>query len=643
MTIIRTFILSIFVCCYLPSYSQIRLPKLISDGMILQRETQTRLWGWASPGEKISLKFKGQVYNTVTDQQGKWLLSLAPQKAGGPYEMTFSASNIITVKNILFGDVWICSGQSNMELTMGRLPDKYPDIISSANNPNIRQFKVPDKYNFEKPDEDVGSGQWLPVSPENISKFSGVAYFFADDLYKKYKIPIGLINTALGGSPAEAWISEESLKKFPEYYNEALKFRDKNLITQIESNDKKVNGAWYKILNDKDEGLKNNWRNTEIRDADWEQITIPGYWSDEKSGNVNGAMWFLKEIEIPHSMTGKPGKLLLGRIVDADSVFINGQLVGATSYQYPPRRYMFSGNILKEGKNVISIRVINNSGRGGFVPDKQYSIIAELDSIDLKGLWKYKPGVKMDPLPGQTFIRWKPLGLYNAMIAPLVNFSIKGVIWYQGESNTKNPSEYSDLMRVLIEDWRVQWKQGDFPFLFVQLANFMEHKTEPSESNWAELRQAQLKTLSVPNTAMAVTIDLGEWNDIHPLNKKDVGLRLSLAAQKTAYGDKKVVSSGPLYKSMRVKGNKLIITFTNTGSGIAALNNNVINHFAIAGKDKKFVWAKAEVQGSNLVIWNETIKNPVAVRYAWADNPEGANLYNNEGLPASPFEASIEP
>jgi sialate O-acetylesterase len=640
---IRIFILSLFFCSCLSTYSQIRLPKLISDGMILQRETQTRLWGWASPGEKISLKFKDQVYTAVTDQEGRWLFSLSPQKAGGPYEMTFFSTNIITVKNILFGDVWICSGQSNMELTMGRLPDKYPDVISSANNSNIRQFEVPDKYNFKKPDEDVESGQWLPVSPESISKFSGVAYFFADDLYKKYKIPIGLINTALGGSPAEAWISEESLKKFPGYYNEALKFRDKNLITQIESDDRKVSDTWYKILNENDEGLKKSWRNAEVKDTDWDQMTIPGYWSDEKSGNVNGAIWFRKEIEVPHNMIGKPGKLLLGRIVDADSVFINGQFVGTTSYQYPPRRYMFPGNILKEGKNVISIRVINNSGRGGFVQDKPYSIIVDNDSIDLKGLWKYKSGVRMDPLPGQTFIRWKPLGLYNAMIAPLVNFSIKGVIWYQGESNTKNPSEYSYLMRALIEDWRVQWKQGNFPFLFVQLANFMEPKTEPSESNWAELRQAQLQTLAVPKTAMAVTIDLGEWNDIHPLNKKDVGLRLSLAAQRIAYGDKKVMYSGPLFKSMRVKGNKVIIKFSNTGSGLAALNNNVINHFAIAGKDKKFVWAKAKVRGSSLIVWNETITNPVIVRYAWADNPEGANLYNKQGLPASPFEASIEP
>ena len=292
---------------------------------------------------------------------------------------------------------------------------------------------------------------------------------------------------------------------------------------------------------------------------------------------------------------------------------------------------------MKEGKNTIVVRVISNIGNGGFVLDKPYTLIAGGDTIDLRGDWQYKLGAAMQPLASQTFIRWKPLGLYNAMISPLLNYRMKGVIWYQGESNAGKPIEYRKLFPALIQDWRNNWDEGDFPFLFVQLPNFMESQSQPSESNWALLREAQLKTLSLQNTGMAVTIDIGEWNDIHPLDKKDVGKRLALAAQRVAYYDSTVVYSGPIYHSMKIRGNKIILTFTNTGSGLIARGSKELKCFAIAGKDKKFVWAKARIEHNTIIVWNTKIKNPKAVRYAWADNPEGANLFNKEGLPASPF------
>jgi len=269
--------------------------------------------------------------------------------------------------------------------------------------------------------------------------------------------------------------------------------------------------------------------------------------------------------------------------------------------------------------------------------DKPYKLVAGGQEIDLTGEWQYKLGAVMEPLLPPTFIRWKPLGLYNGMIVPLLNYRIKGVIWYQGEANTRNPFEYRQLFPAMINNWREKWNQGDFPFLYVQLANFMPASPQPSESNWAELREAQLKTLSVPNTGMAIAVDIGEWNDIHPLNKEDVGRRLALAAQKVAYGDNQVVYSGPIYQSMKIKGNKIIISFTNVGSGLIAKGGGELKHFAIADADKKFVWAKAKIQGNKVVVWNDAISNPVAVRYAWANNPEGANLYNKEGLPTSPF------
>jgi sialate O-acetylesterase len=620
--------------------SQIKLPRLISDGMILQRDVTVKIWGWAAPKEKIQLDFNHKTYKTITAEDGKWMINLPSQKAGGPYEMTFKASNNITLKNILFGDVWVCSGQSNMELPMERLRDKYKEVIAKAENPNIRQFLVPDLYNFEKENQDFASGEWISANPVNVLQFSGVAYFFALEIYDKYKIPIGLINTALGGSPAESWISEQGIKKFPDYYEEFLKFKDGKLEKQIDENDKKVNNDWYQLVNKTDEGLKNNWKNAELNVSDWKEMNIPGYWADNELGNVNGAVWFRKEFVLD-KVKDSNAKLILGRIVDADSVYVNDQFVGTTSYMYPPRKYPFNANILKEGKNEIAIRVINNSGRGGFVTDKPYELVIGNDTLNLKGFWKYKLGAKMLPLPSQTFIRWKPVGLYNAMIAPLKNYSVKGILWYQGESSTKKPSEYLALMETLIADWRTQWQQEKLPFLFVQLTNFMDPKTEPAESNWAALRQQQKNTLAVPYTGMAVTIDLGEWNDIHPLNKYDVGKRLALQARKIVYGEKNLIASGPLFTSMHLKENKLILSFSDIGSGLKTKDNGPLKGFSIAGSDGKFVWANALIEGDKIIVFSDAVLNPSKVRYAWADNPDQANLYNKENLPASPFEADL--
>jgi sialate O-acetylesterase len=366
-------------------------------------------------------------------------------------------------------------------------------------------------------------------------------------------------------------------------------------------------------------------------------MNVPGYWASTPLGLVNGVVWFRREIYLPAKIAGKRAMLILGRIVDADSVFINGTFVGTTGYQYPPRRYNIPKNLLKESKNTISVRIISNSGVGGFVPDKLYAIVCEGDTVDLAGKWQYKLGAEMEPLGGQTFVRWKPVGLYNAMIAPLLNFNIKGVLWYQGESNAEKPLEYRKLLPTLITDWRTHWKQGNFPFIIVQLPNFMEQKNLPAESNWALFRESQLKALSVSNTGLVVAIDLGEWNDIHPLKKKDIGIRLALQTEKLACGDKKVVSSGPIYSSMKVSGNRIVLTFNSIGSGLVAKNGDKLKYFAIAGPDKKFVWAEAEIQQDKVIVWSNEISNPVAERYAWADDPDGANLYNKDGLPSSPF------
>lgn len=638
MKTIKNLIIALFFMQMGAVKAQIRLPKLISDGVVLQRNEKVKIWGWAAPNESIKLEFKAKIYAAKADAEGNWNIILPAQKAGGPYEMVFKATNEIKLKDILFGDVWVCSGQSNMELPMERLKEKYGEIIANAENNKIRQFLVPDKYDFTKEQTDLDAGNWVSANPKTVLEFSGVAYFFAKAIYEKEHIPIGIINSALGGSPIESWLSEEALVAFPEAYKESQKFKNKDLIKEIETSDKKRNDDWYDLLNKTDLGLNNHWDLAGTYDKDWDQMQIPNYWADSSLGNVNGVVWFRREIDVPKEMVGKAAKLFMGRIVDQDFVYVNDQLIGTTGYQYPPRRYDVHADVLKEGKNTIVIRVINNSGRGGFVEDKPYFLAVGKDTIDLKGTWKYKLGATMKPLQGPTFIRWKPEGLFNAMIAPLTNLKIKGVLWYQGESNAGNPKMYAKTLPALIQDWRKKWGQGNFPFLYVQLPNYMENFPEPRESNWAVLRQAQLESLSVPNTAMAVAIDLGEWNDIHPLNKEDVGNRLALLARKIAYGEKNLIAESPMPTLSVFEKDKVIISFKNIGSGLIAKNDAELKSFAISNDGKNFVWAKAKIIGDKVEVSNDTINNPTVVRYAWDNNPAEANLFSKEGLPSTPFE-----
>lgn len=601
--------------------------------MVLQRNTRLKIWGWASPYEQINISFLNKEYNIRADVKGDWQLYLPPQKPGGPYNMQIHANNTIYIHNIYIGDIWVCSGQSNMELTMSRLRYKYPKEIAESDNPYIRQFLVPDIYNFISAQKDIPNGRWTPANSNTIQDFSAVAYFFAKELYNRYKIPIGIINAALGGSPAEAWMSKDALQNFPSYIAEAEKFKNDTLIKNIESQNAQAINTWYKKLNASDRGIQENWKSPATNISQWKTFPVPGY-----TNTSAGASWFRKEIFVPASMTGKTALLELGRIIDADSVFINGIFAGTTSYQYPPRRYELTDSLLKPGKNVLVVRIVTNTGKGGFVPDKKYNISTGNDTIDLQGEWYYQTGCETEPAPAQTFIRWKPTGLYNAMIAPLTSFAIKGVIWYQGEANTQKPQEYRLLLENLIKDWRTKWRQGDFPFLYAQLPNFMAAANIPQESHWAALRQQQLRILEIPNTGMAVTIDLGAWNDIHPENKKDVGLRLSMQARKIAYHEN-ITAGGPIYQSVAEKNGKMVVSFSNTGAGLIAKNGDTLKYFAIADKNKKFVWANAIIKGDKVFVSNHKIAHPVYVRYAWADNPEGANLYNKEGFPASPFEA----
>lgn len=621
---------------------KMKLPRLISDGMVLQRNAQVKIWGWAPAGETVIVRFAGGTCRTVADAKGEWQTSLRTGEAGGPYDMMLEAGEVsgtckTVVRNILLGDVWICSGQSNMEMKMLSVRDTYPEEVAKAGNDSIRQFLVPIRYDFEGPKSDLETGGWEPVSPQSVLNFTAVGYFFAKRLFEQFHVPIGLINASQGGSPAEAWMSEEGLLPFEEYYRTAQMLKDRNYLDSLNRKDQAYYEEWHRHINKADAGFGGiPFYDPNYNASDWRSTKVPSSWEEEEFGNFFGVVWYRKEFGLPSLQPGVPAELFLGNIIDEDTVYINGVQVGSLPSQYIPRRYDIPDGLLKTGKNTIVIRVVNSSAKGGFYKGKPYRLHVGDGIVDLSGEWQCRIGAKAGPMPEPAFAMWKPSGLYNGMLAPLTCYAIKGVIWYQGESNTRKPEEYGTLFKALIADWRAKWGQGDFPFLYVQLPNFGERNV-PSVGNWAALREAQRRTLAVPGTGMAVAVDIGEWNDVHPQNKKDVGIRLSLAAQRVAYGDETVAASGPMLRSAERDGNRIILSFRDTGSGLTTGDGGAPGLFEIAGAEKKFVRADARIDGDCVAVWNETVPDPVYVRYAWADNPERANLYNREGLPASPF------
>lgn len=609
-----------FLLLSFAAFSDVKLPSLVSNGMVLQRDTPVKIWGWANPGEKINVTFKGKKIRAIGDSKGNWACTLPATPAGGPYEITINEKS---VKDVLFGDVWLCAGQSNMVINMERVKEKYPAEIASANNPQIRNFFIPTAISKVEVRADLPASAWLTVNPESVLQMGAVSYFFARDLYAQYHVPIGIINSSVGGTPIESWISEAGLKEFPEYV------KDTTRTSAVPPAPRKS----------ADRGLSEKWARPSYSPKGWKRFSIPGFWEDQGLRDLNGVVWFRREIDIPEALAGQPAKLFMGRIVDADQVFVNGEQVGNITYQYPPRRYNVKNGLLKAGKNLIVIRVTNTAGKGGFVPDKRYEMFVGDQKFDLQGDWIYKVGEVFPPVaekPAPSI--FTPNALYNAMIAPFTSYALKGFVWYQGETNVWKPEVYQQLLPALAKDWRTQFNQPDLPFLYVQLPGFQDRTMLPAESNMAVLRDGQLKSLSIPRSGMAVTLDLGEWNDIHPLTKKPIGERLALAARKLAYGEN-IVSSGPIYESNQIEGNRIRIRFRETGSGLSInkTDEDELTYFAIAGKDKKFVWAKAIIERNTVVVWSDEVADPVYVRYGWADNPEGANLINVEGLPASPF------
>ena len=595
---------------------KVRLPKLISDCMVLQRDVDLKLWGWADAGTKVTVRFNGNYFETETDANGEWQVVLPPQKAGGPYLLEV---NEMVIRDVLVGDVWLCSGQSNQETPIHRLTEMFPEI-NVSNNHMIRHYKVPTQDSKEYLQEEIaGNAQWHSGVASEVMNWTALAYFYAVEAYEKTGVPQGMLVSSLGGSAIESWIGQEHLKEFPQL------LLDKEALNGFEQAKK-----------DKGEGKWNQW---DWDDSDWKTMQMPGTWR-ENGLNVRGTVWMRKDFEIPESMEGRQAKLSMGTLVHNDAVFVNGVYVGSTGYEYPPRRYQIPAGVLRKGKNTIAVRLNAPAGNGEFIKDKPYKIIGDAAEIDLTGSWKYKVGLDMDDVtPYAERLKNRNnvgSGLYNGMIYPIRNYQVRGTIWYQGESNAGNTSRYAELVSSLITNWRELWNMPEMPFLLMQLPNFMQKHDKPTDSGWARIREAQLQAFkTIPNTALAVTYDVGEWNDIHPLNKKDMAKRLFLGARKVVYGEK-LVYAGPVYKDMKVEGNKIIITFTDTGRGLMA-KGGILKHFAIAGEDRQFVWADAVIRGNKVIVSSKDVKQPVAVRYAWSDNPEDANLCNKEGLLASPF------
>lgn len=622
------------------SVANVTLPKIFTDNMVLQRDVKVPVWGWAGKGEKVTVTFAGKKYSAMPDATGKWVVSLASLPAGGPYEMTIKGKNLITLKNILMGEVWLCSGQSNMEMPLagwGRIKD-YQTEIANANYPNIRLFTVPKKIG-NKPVKDMDGGKWEECSPSTIPEFSSVAYFFGRKLYKELNIPIGLINSSWGGTVAETWVSAGAINTMNDFKGQ-LNTLDGLDWGNLKSDFEKKAKVWDETAEKKDLGTQEHWESQDLKDDDWKTMTLPQLWEAAGLPDFDGVVWYRHEFILDEKEAAAGITLNLGKIDDSDVSFVNGKQIGSTINKYSePRVYKVDASLLHKGKNTIAVRIIDYAGGGGIWGEPQeLSYSSSNGTHSLADNWKYKPGIKMESKPDVNIgPNSFPTLLYNGMIYPMLPLAIRGVIWYQGESNASRAYQYQTLFPLLINDWRTQFANPQMPFYFVQLANYQSPVREPAESDWAELREAQSKTLALPNTAMAVIIDIGEANDIHPKNKQEVGYRLSLPALKMIYG-KDVIYSGPTYKSMSVEGNKIRLKFDNTGTRLSYKDKyGYLKGFAIAGADKKFVWAKAYIENNEVVVYSDAISNPVAVRYAWANNPDDANLYNKEGLPASPF------
>ncbi len=617
----------------------LRLPKLFSHGMVVQRDTPLPVWGWAAPGAAVDVRFANHTVKGTTNAAGTWEVTVPAQSAGGPYELMVESNGArIQVRDILAGDVWVASGQSNIEWPVSSANDASKEI-AAANDPAIRHFKVPNSW-AETPADDVVGGSWAPATPQHAGEFSAVGYFFARALRSAVDVPIGLLNASWGGSNIETWLSREAQGLSDSAWAEIVRrererlngFRD-SLVARLGT------------LPTVDSGLVEGhavWAEPSYDDASWAEISVPSLWESAGYPGMDGVAWYRLSFTLSPEQATRYARLSLGPIDDNDITWLNGVEIGRTNGYATRRMYVIPASTLRAGRNVLAVRVTDGGGGGG-IYGQSPQVFLDLRGVKrpLSGTWKFKVGEASLRPDGQR-VNKMPTVLYNHMIHPLQRFPIKGVLWYQGESNANDVEQaaaYRGLFTRLITSWRRDWVGGKaFPFVWVQLPNFNDpDSVPPTRSAWATQRESMAAALALPNTGQAITIDIGDANDIHPRNKQDVGARLALVARKVAYRQP-VAASGPTYRRHTVREGRAWVEFANVASGLVSRDaSGRVGGFAIAGADRNLVWAEARIDGDRVVVWSDRVPSPVAIRYAWADNPSTANLYNREGLPAAPF------
>jgi sialate O-acetylesterase len=623
---------------YAPAASLPFVSPMFGDHMILQRDKTNTIWGWAKPGEKVRVEISGHTATAIAAADGRWQARLVPPPVGGPYKLQISGSQTVTFTNLLVGDVWLCGGQSNMEMGMNQVRNSEAEI-KAANHPQLRLFLV-EKQPAYAP-ATLAKGSWKPCSPQTISEsgwggFSAVAYFFGRRLQQETNVPIGLIQDCWGGTPAESWAAAEGLRSlggFDAMLQEVGRLHEKgvtlygNFITH-----------WFDEF---DLGQKEFWFGTGVDDRDWKTVTIPGGFAEFGVPTTPAVCYFRKTVVLPDPLPAGSAKIFLGVIERMDTTQINGRWVGASAWVENPRAYNINDGILNPGTNVITVRVLKTKPDGGFQskPEQLKLVLGDKTEIPLAGEWKGKLSVDAKPphpLP-LGYENWPtmPAVLYNGMIAPVAPFTIAGALWYQGESNVGRAAQYKKLLPAMIGDWRRAFQSGDFPFYIVSLAAFQKHKDVPGDDGWAELREAQAFTArTVSNSGLALAIDVGDADDIHPKDKKEVGERLALWALAHQYG-KKVVCSGPTFDRADSIPGALKLHFKNTSGGLI-VKGDKLGEFAVAGSDKKWFWADAKLEGDSIIVSSPNVKEPKFARYAWQANPL-ATLFNGAGLPAVPF------
>ncbi len=621
--------------------AQPRLPGFFSDGMVLQRGAKIPVWGWASPGEAVAVTLNGKRAATTADAQGRWQVALPRQRAGGPHELAVvGEKGSVRLRDVLVGDVYLCSGQSNMELPVSRCMDAVGDKVRNYANASVRYTKLPQQFNYIRPNDDARATPWKAVTPATCGEMGAVAYFLGRCLQEAARVPIGIINSSVGGTRVECWMPRATLAAFPEYADElkSRKYSQENWVDSVRRLEARRGNEWERQMAAADT-VAPRWRTPGYDFSRWAEVDVFSDWARGR----HGSFWFRQELSLTRGQIAAAGDnaiLRLGAMKDADSVFVNGRFVGYTAYEYPPRIYTVPASVLREGRNDIVVRLVAQSGRASFTRGKDYRLELGGDTIAIGREWRMCQGSDMPPKPGSTYFVDTPTGLYNAMIAPLRNFPISGAVWYQGESNTAHPERYAPLLKAMVGAWRRQFG-SDFPVVVVQLANYMQRHGQPHESGWCGIRQAQLAASEqLGNAAIATAVDLGEWNDIHPQRKDELGRRAALQLRRLVYGEKSLVAEGPHPVSAAARNGEVVVRFAKATGRIRPSAS--LAGFAVAGADGRYAWAEARTTGDHEV----TLRVPqgmaaASVRYAWDDDPV-LSLYNTDGLPSPTFQLPVE-